>query len=79
MSGVVHPRDRIEAALIEAELPPSYRVIPGLYLTSALGTSPVDSRFCSKDDGYTVLYASPDFSGIPGAVQNPFWSANPET
>lgn len=62
MSGVVHPRDRIEAALIEAELPPSYRVIPGRYLTSALGTSPADSRFCSKDDGYTVLYASPDFA-----------------
>ena len=62
MSGIVYPRDRIEAALIEAELPPSYRIIPGRYLASALGTAPADSRFCSKDDGYTVLYASSDFA-----------------
>ncbi len=65
MSGIVYPRDRIEAALIEAELPPCYRIFPGRYLASALGTAPADSRFCSKDDGYTVLYASPDFAAEP--------------
>ena len=61
MSGLAYPRDRIETCLIEAVLPLSYRIIPGNYLTSPLGTAPADSRFCTKADGYTVLYASPDF------------------
>ena len=61
MSGLAYPRNRIETCLIEAVLPLSYRIIPGNYLTSPLGTAPADSRFCTKLDGYTVLYASPDF------------------
>ena len=61
MSGLAYPRDRIETCLIEAVLPLSYRIIPENYLTSPLGTAPADSRFCTKADGYTVLYASPDF------------------
>ena len=48
--------------LKEAELPPSYRVMLLRHLPSALGTAPADSRFCRKDDAYTVLYASPDFA-----------------
>lgn len=60
--GDVYPQDRIEAVLKEAELPPSYRVVPRRHLPSALGTVSADSRFCSKDDVYTVLYASPDFA-----------------
>lgn len=62
MSGLAYPRDRIEAALIETGLPPSYRIIPEHYLISPLGTVSADSRFCSKADGHTVLYASPDFA-----------------
>jgi len=27
-----------------------------------LGTSPADSRFCTRNGGYTVLYAAPDFA-----------------
>ncbi len=61
MSRSAYPRDRIERCLIEAVLPPCYRIIPGNYLTSPLGTAPADPRFCAKADGYTVLYASPDF------------------
>ena len=55
----VYPLDWIEAVLKEAELPPSYRIMPRRHLTSGLGTTPADSRFCRKEDAYTVLYASP--------------------
>ena len=58
----IYPQDRIEAVLEEAELPPSYRIMPRRHLTSGLGTTPADSRFCRKEDAYTVLYASPDFA-----------------
>ena len=58
MSGLAYPRNRIETCLIEAVLPLSYRIIPGNYLTSPLGTAPADSRFCTKLDGYTVLTES---------------------
>ena len=62
MSGRAYSRERIEAALREAELPPSYRIVPRRYLASPLGATPADSRFCGKAEGYTVLYASPDFA-----------------
>ncbi len=57
-----YPRDRIEAVLVNAELPPSYRIIPRQYCDTPLGTAPSDSRFCARVDGFTVLYASPDFA-----------------
>ena len=62
MSGRAWRRERIEAALLEAELPPSYRILPRRYLAAPLGVTPADSRFCGKAGGYTVLYASPDFA-----------------
>ena len=58
----VYPQDRIESALKEVELPPSYRIMPRRHLTSPLGTTPADSRFCRKDVAYTVLYAASDFA-----------------
>ena len=58
----VYPQDRIEAALKEVELPPSYRIMLRGHLTSPLGTTPADSRFCRKDDAYGVLYAASDFA-----------------
>ena len=58
----VYPQDRIEAVLKEVELPPSYRVMPRRRLPWALRTTPADSRFCRKDDAYTVLYAASDFA-----------------
>ena len=36
--------------------------MPADLLASPLGTVPADSRFCSRNAGYTVLYASPDFA-----------------
>ena len=62
MSGGVYPRERIEAALLETELPPSYRILPRRYLAAPLGATPADSRFCGKAEGCTVLYASPNFT-----------------
>ena len=36
--------------------------MPARHLASPLGSRPADSRFCSRDAGYTVLYAAPDFA-----------------
>ena len=36
--------------------------MPGRHLATPLGTVPADSRFCSHEVGYSVLYASPDFA-----------------
>ena len=62
MSGAAYPRDRIESVLLKAGFPDSYRIVPGRYRASPLGTVAADSRFCSRNAGYTVLYASPDFA-----------------
>ena len=61
-SGVLNSRSRIESVLLKAEFPDSYRIVPERYRASPLGTSPADSRFCTRDAGYTVLYASPEFA-----------------
>ena len=57
-----YPRKRVENVLIKPAFPPSVRIIPSHYLATPLGTAPGDSRFCAKADGFTVLYASPDFA-----------------
>ena len=62
MSGAGYSRNRIESVLLKADFPDSYRIVPEHYRASPLGTSPADSRFCTRDAGYTVLYASPDFA-----------------
>ena len=62
MSGADYPRERVESVLLKVRLPDCFRIMPGLHLASPLGTSPADSRFCSRDSGYTILYASPDFA-----------------
>ena len=62
MSGIGYPRNRIEPVLLKTGLPPSYRIMPGRHRPSPLGASPADSRFCSRNAGYTVLYAAPDFA-----------------
>ena len=62
MSGAEYPRDRIESVLLKARFPDSYRIMPGHYRESPLGSGPADSRFCSRNAGYTVLYAAPDFA-----------------
>ena len=62
MSGAGYPRKRLASVLLEERIPDSYRIIPQQYRATPLGTRPVDSRFCSRSAGYTVLYASPDFA-----------------
>ena len=62
MSAARFPRERIEPVLLEARIPEIYRIMPGRYRTTPLGSRPADSRFCSRSAGYSVLYASPDFA-----------------
>ena len=62
MSSIGYPRDRIESVLLKTGLPDSYRIMPRRHRSSPLGTGPADSRFCSRNAGYTVLYAAPDFA-----------------
>ena len=62
MSLVRYPRNRIESTLLKGSLPASCRIMPERHLASPLGTRQADSRFCSRDAGYTVLYAAPDFA-----------------
>ena len=62
MTGATYARDRIESVLLRAKMPDSYRIMPRRYRASPLGTIPADSRFCSRNAGYTVLYAAPDFA-----------------
>ena len=63
MSGARYPRELLESVLLEERIPDnSYRIIPHQYRATPLGTRPADSRFCFRSAGYTVLYASPDFT-----------------
>ncbi len=62
MSGTDYPQDRVESVLLRVRFPDSYRIIPGRFKESPLGTSAADSRFCSRSARYSVLYASPDFT-----------------
>ena len=62
MSRPSYPRHRIRSVVLKAAFPDSYRIAPSRYRASPLGTSPADSRFCSRNAGHTVLYASPDFA-----------------
>ena len=62
MSGPAYPRERVEAALVEVALPPGYRIVPGRYLPSPLGTAPANSRFCTETAGFTILYTASDFA-----------------
>lgn len=62
MTRGAYSRKRVDDVLTQAKLPPSFRIIPRRYLETPLGVTPGDSRFCSKVDGFTVLYASPDFA-----------------
>ena len=62
MSGPAYPRKRVEAALVEVALPPGYRIVPGRYLPSPLGTAPANSRFCTETADFTILYTASDFA-----------------
>jgi hypothetical protein len=57
-----YPRERVERLLTDTRLADAYRIIPRRYLDTPLGAAPGDSRFCTKADGFTVLYVSPAFA-----------------
>lgn len=61
MTARTYPRERIRQVVTRAALPAGHRIIPRRFRGVPLGTAPADSRFCSKADGFTVLYAAPDF------------------
>ena len=62
MTQGAYPRKRIEGVLTKAKLPLSSRIVPHRHLETPLDMTPADSRFCSKADGFAVLYASPEFA-----------------
>ena len=62
MTAALYPRNRIASVLLKSGLPDCYRIMPARHAGKPLGTVPADSRFCSRTDAYTVLYASADFA-----------------
>ena len=62
MSGGPYRRSRIAPVLITAPMPPSYRIMARRHRSDPLGTSPADSRFCTRNGGFAVLYAAPAFA-----------------
>ena len=62
MSGGPYSRSRIAPVLVTAPMPRSYRIMARRHRSDPLGTSPADSRFCTRNGGFTVLYAAPEFA-----------------
>ncbi len=62
MTSPTYPRSRIDAVVADVELAPSIRIMPTLHSATPLGTAPGASRFCNQNSGFTLLYATPDFS-----------------
>ena len=54
--------DRLAPILVTVFMPISYRIIANNHLSNPLGTSPSDSRFCTRNGGFTALYAVPEFA-----------------
>lgn len=44
------------------QIPGSHRIMADRHRKNPLGTSPADSRFCTRNGGFTVLYAAPEFA-----------------
>ncbi|MCY4186066.1 MAG: RES family NAD+ phosphorylase [Rhodobacteraceae bacterium] len=57
----VYPKNRIVPLLKRITLPPSYRIIPSKYETTPLGTKLANSRFCTTNSNFSILYAASDF------------------
>ncbi|MDE0275563.1 MAG: RES family NAD+ phosphorylase [Defluviicoccus sp.] len=62
MSEGSYRRSRIAPVLITAPLPSSYRIMARRHRSDPLGTTPADSRFCTRSGGFAVLYAAPEFA-----------------
>ncbi len=55
-------RSRIAPLLVTAPMPASYRIMARRHRSDPLGTTPADSRFCTRNGGFTVLYTAPEFA-----------------
>lgn len=62
MSGGSYSRSRITPVLVTVPMPPSYRIIPSRNQSDPLGAQQADSRFCTHNGGFTVLYTAPEFA-----------------
>ena len=62
MSEGSYRRSRIAPVLLTGAMPSSYRIMARRHRSDPLGTSPADSRFCTRNGGFTVLYAAPEFA-----------------
>ncbi len=62
MSGGAYRRSRVEPVSLTAPMPTSYRIMASRHRSDPLGTTPADSRFCTRNGGSTVLYAAPEFA-----------------
>lgn len=62
MTADSYSRKRVDAVLTEIAAPPSYRIFPTLHKATPLGAAPSNSRFCSIEAGFAILYAAPDFA-----------------
>jgi len=62
MSEGSYRRSRIAPVLITAPMPASYRIMARRHRPDPLGTTPADSRFCTRNGGFAVLYAAPEFA-----------------
>lgn len=58
----VYPKLRIETLLQSITLPHSYRIIPSQHENTPLGAIPANSRFCTSNSNFSILYAASDFS-----------------
>ena len=62
MSGSPCPGSRVEPVLVTAPMPRGYRIMASRHRSKPLGTTPADSRFCTRNGGFAVLYAAPEFT-----------------
>ncbi len=62
MSGGPYHKSRIAPVLMTAPMPSSYRIMARRHRSDLLGTRPADSRICTRNGGFTVLYAAPEFT-----------------
>ncbi|MCY4003553.1 MAG: RES family NAD+ phosphorylase, partial [Rhodospirillales bacterium] len=52
----------VGCVLITVPMPSGYRIMASRHRSNPLGTTPADFRFCTRNVGFTVLYAAPEFA-----------------
>lgn len=62
MTRYVYSREYVEDVLTDAEPPSNLRIIPSDHLGAPLEMVRDNTRFCSEDGAFAILYTSPDFA-----------------